>query len=1347
MDRQAKTAPSEPNSDQASAVSIEPEEIRAIRIRLGLSQAEAGELLGGGPRAFTKYETGAVKPAAAVVTLLRLLERNPTMIEQLSALKSLPIKPSPTSPKPFQIGGEHIECFNEGLLPELLRRLLHAEADTHSLPTDGIHVSSNITAPDGGEDGRINWLAGPDRTPSLPCRLTQFQLKAGPITPSQAGRDVLQNGQVQPMVRTVLDAGGHYRMLCAHSYTQKAIESRTQRIRKSIRDAGIPVEDSQITFWDSDQIAAWANQHPAVAIWAKEQTQPGMVGPFRSWSHWAGHPDHNNSPWVEDERLPPFQGRVREFAAKPRSVLRLVGLSGIGKSRLALEALGRVGDNSAVSDLVTYADESQANTPDILRVVEALADTGTRAVVVVNRCSPKTHRTLAGTIARTGSKLSLLTLDDEVPATVLDETTVEVDKAPPAVIEAIIDQTLPNLPSDDGRRLVYFSEGFPRIAIDVAKAWQSSKPIAHAEDDHIVDAFILGRGTSESPDTLRKSAKLVAAFGVVAVEPNGGDLEIVASFRHDLPTEDLHISIGSLVKRGVVQRKGRKRVLQPRPIAMRLAEQQWEDWTAAQWDRLLASDGSPHMSTLRETAARVLARLNTTPIAPRVARHVCRAGGPPIPWNVLPALAEVAPAPVLRRLMGTLKQAADFSKLTKDSRRHVVSALERIVFHEKVFHQAAQLLLRLAAADTETYAYDATGVFIGLFRIRLGNTAAAGDARLAFLDNMTNTANATERKVIVEALVHSLTPPVWRMVGAEVQGSKRTLLSWFPPTKDAEFRYVTGCLSLLANIASKEGSGWPTEQARTGLGQRLRSWVGREYMDALEEAVCRVSSTAAVWPDAVEGLGHVLKYDASSHDAEVIQRVEALLRHLRPTKLEDRIHFLVTAMPWDYPADKGVGHGERGRRQETALRNLALDLANVPEILEAALPQLSRGEQRKAFVFGNMLGELSDQFKPHIWRRRITQAALDAPITDRNFDLLSGYLVGISQKRPRLALPLKRRLARSSALAPEFPRVSGCLGLKKLDIKLAVDALKNRLLPPTSLACWALGGTLTQLPPSEIASLIDALLALQDDEALTVTLSLIHAYSHATPDELDDLRPQIRKCVSRFARAGHWPAETMTSYHLEQLTEAVLEKGREDADACAVSLDLASIMIGSSRIVALNFPSSITCKLLSDFPEVVWPLVGAAIVSDRELAWSMTTTLGMSFRQDHEPPILSLPVETLFSWCRAHPTTAPEFAARVLPVLTNQGDELTLHSTVNRLLDEFGKNRRVLAAIGSNIGTFTWIGSITAYYRQYLGPLEALADHRIAAVRLWATERIQQLQSDIRSACDYEAELDAERTI
>jgi HTH-type transcriptional regulator / antitoxin MqsA len=67
---------------------LAPEQVAAIRKRLRLSQRRAGELLGGGPRAFQKYESGRVMVSAAMSNLLRLLDHDPRRIEELKAAKA-----------------------------------------------------------------------------------------------------------------------------------------------------------------------------------------------------------------------------------------------------------------------------------------------------------------------------------------------------------------------------------------------------------------------------------------------------------------------------------------------------------------------------------------------------------------------------------------------------------------------------------------------------------------------------------------------------------------------------------------------------------------------------------------------------------------------------------------------------------------------------------------------------------------------------------------------------------------------------------------------------------------------------------------------------------------------------------------------------------------------------------------------------------------------------------------------------------------------------------------------------------------------------------------------------------
>jgi HTH-type transcriptional regulator/antitoxin MqsA len=60
-----------------------PEEIKRIRMKLGLTQEAAGELVGGGPRAFQKYEAGDLLPSRAIGSALALLDHDPTGLSVL----------------------------------------------------------------------------------------------------------------------------------------------------------------------------------------------------------------------------------------------------------------------------------------------------------------------------------------------------------------------------------------------------------------------------------------------------------------------------------------------------------------------------------------------------------------------------------------------------------------------------------------------------------------------------------------------------------------------------------------------------------------------------------------------------------------------------------------------------------------------------------------------------------------------------------------------------------------------------------------------------------------------------------------------------------------------------------------------------------------------------------------------------------------------------------------------------------------------------------------------------------------------------------------------------------------
>ena len=62
--------------------------VRAVRKKLGLTQEVAGQIIGGGRRAFQKYESGRVAPSDAAVGLIELLDRHPQEVEWLRRMRA-----------------------------------------------------------------------------------------------------------------------------------------------------------------------------------------------------------------------------------------------------------------------------------------------------------------------------------------------------------------------------------------------------------------------------------------------------------------------------------------------------------------------------------------------------------------------------------------------------------------------------------------------------------------------------------------------------------------------------------------------------------------------------------------------------------------------------------------------------------------------------------------------------------------------------------------------------------------------------------------------------------------------------------------------------------------------------------------------------------------------------------------------------------------------------------------------------------------------------------------------------------------------------------------------------------
>jgi hypothetical protein len=81
------------------------------------------------------------------------------------------------------------------------------------------------------------------------------------------------------------------------------------------------------------------------------------------------------------------------------------------------------------------------------------------------------------------------------------------------------------------------------------------------------------------------------------------------------------------------------------------------------------------------------------------------------------------------------------------------------------------------------------------------------------------------------------------------------------------------------------------------------------------------------------------------------------------------------------------------------------------------------------------------------------------------------------------------------------------------------------------------------------------------------------------------------------------------------------------------------------------------------------------------------------------------------------------------------------HPVARRIIDEFGNNKDVLIHLSSNMGTFSWGGSLVPYYSSQVEMFEQLLDHQFPNVREWAESTISNLKIAVKNEKNRDEEM------
>lgn len=1240
---------------------------------------------------------------------------------------------------PLQVRNDDIKLLRDTQLVELLYQLINLELSAHSIHKYDSRVPLSIYIPDGGIDGQAKWTDGPESTDWLPSRLVGFQAKATEMAPADCEAEVLDKaGRLKSEVRALVEANGVYALFLGRDCVEKSKRVRIIKFEQAIvgaaRKEGLTlVAKPTVRIYDANDIATWTNKYPAAVSKVFGFLRRGGAAAL-TWGELAGYPGNESVFVQEDEARQRVIAGLKAASNGSRKVTRLLGASGLGKTRLLLEAFRPPKDAATDPDQARLSSSfcylQLAKHPDVERVLLEWRRLNCAGLVIVDDCPIELHERLTDEILRSDSRLSIITIGNDAVETAYVGTQTSVLTVLPAsdeLIEAILALTFATLSGEDcGFIARELAQGYPLMALRMAEARLNGAPLtARITPQILAKAY----GRPVAPDS--KAAKVIAAcalFESVGIEGEmAHEREFVrTTFCPDVSTEDFYAELVEFVKSGALTRYGRIVQVRPRPLAIRLAADWWERCAPERAEAIVTLD---FPDALSQAFCARLRMLDFVPSLAEVAKGLCGASGPFGQAKVLTsdlgsqlfrAIAEVNPEAAISGLTRALDgQNVDALKSIEGApRRNIVWALEKLAFWERTFSASIACLAQLAIAENENYSNNATGVLSRLFTVLLSGTQAPLSLRQSELFRMARSDDMALRRIAVEALDKALTTDNFiGTAGGRSQGSSGPLKEYRPKLWQEVFDYWQCCLGELSAMVVSES---PLSQlaART-IASHIRGLTRIGRIDDVEAALRQVvEAHGPVWPEALDAVRGVLRYDLSSTPPEAEQRIRRWIDLLTPTQLPEKIRLIVTEAPFEHEeSEQGSWADIAAQRAE----QLGLECGRAWKEKFDLFQLIMEGGQRQAFSFGRGLA-LGSAFSGELLERLLSRFS-NITRERRNALLLAGWMSGLDNAEPPACDRLFEFLAGHSEYSKFLPSIARGIKLSDARIEVLTGLINGRSIEPDQLYGLSYGQAMSDVSNSVLVALSRAL-ASTGTEGAWVALDILFMRSHGQPDHASELTAEFTELLSLKGLLAK--SRRQLDLHIfETVAKRLIPDSPDLGRHIAAELVEAIVTDGDLNHI---FVQNMFEVLLAQQGASCWPVLKNALTTgDRLGRWRLAASLRdpIGHREFQRIPASHLPLELLRQWCLEAPDSAPQLVADLVQLIQFEASPPRLSDAVMMLLNEAGDSEAVLSSLSAGLNTFMWSGSPAPFYNRLINLMEPLKNHGRARVVQWAFEMIR----------------------
>ena len=1070
--------------------------------------------------------------------------------------------------------------------------------------------------------------------------------------------------------------------------------------------------------------------------------------PFKTWSDHQKEQASNNK-FFENETIITFKKAILDNNAN----IRILGLSGLGKTRIITECYRSDADN--ITKLYLYCDYHPTIEEKIMGALDKIFRTEPNLHLVIDNCPLDFHRRILTQKYSIGATNPLLTVYNKPEEEYYDsDKNTRYLKLSPndliSIVEDILSESFGSLGKNQIEIIKDFSAGIPLMAVLLGESVRNGEQYLGRLDDKVLLNKIL---SVDETSSVRKILQSISLFDHLGYEGEyRGEIEFVAKNKNITPLseqDDVIISQFDEVfhqfhKREIFEKNGRLIRMRPVPLAISLAVEWFDrcsDETLLKVIDSIQDEKNPYGKSLVNSFAERIKYLGFHDKAKGTLEKLI---GPDSPFDnakvvdtelgsrLFRSFVEVNPEAVtnnLARNFGTMNVTQ--LKDVVEGRRNLVWVLEKACFNKSTFFTATKVLMSFAVAENETWGNNATGQFLHLFNIHLAGTEADLNHRLDIIRWALNQSDEYTALIFKAMDVALNCSHFHRMGGAEKQGTK--ILSDYSPTSEEISAYWHTILDILVREVGKNSyySDLAGEIIINHAAGLLRIGVPGLILPVL----LKVAELKRYEWDALLDVLYRMRSEMQKHlhpnDFKQIQKLIALLS-------KDTFLFKYKAFgnPNYY---EGFEHDWRKRIevQQIRYKQLAEEFVNNKNYSDDNFKVLYENNHIMSNPFGKRIAELlEDDFSEA--QRFIDQSIKILSKTDvneRNPLVILNFAQGLQTER------LKHYLIDSLIYNQElstliFP-IYGFWAVPFTEIELLFSLVSEEKVKVSDFMQFFNNYSIAVNPENTATTCMQLL--NYGVEGKKVAIKILYNHLFFNKNEAPAVLDALKKIISSLSR------EEIFEIGVDDCFESIklILDNQNDYTFATQIIRVIIVLMGENRYsISQNYVIEEALKILfTKYFEVIWPDLSHALLSDGEdyMTFYNLHEILKTIIMSNEAPntiISKKNIDEIFDWCRANPNIAPTRFAYILPLYQNE----EFHPLIIRLLDVFGNQKSVLDALSAGIHSFSWVGSVIPLLKSRQKALGVLLNHKHKEVILWAEHNIHYFEEEIKREKQKEAE-------